>query len=80
VLLHFNVQSYSIFKEQPEIAISILLFFGISVPEAILILGFLIVDFFSFSDSKREVVLDDFRLAHSSLADARLVNPDDTVI
>jgi len=64
VLLHFNVQSYSIFKEQPEIAISILLFFGISVPEAILILGFLIVDFFSFSDSKREVVLDDFRLAH----------------
>lgn len=80
VLLHFNVQPNSVLKEQPEITISILLLFGISVSKAILILGFLVVDFFPFSDSEREVVLDDFGLTHSSLADAGLVNSNDTVI
>jgi hypothetical protein len=70
VLLHFDAQSNSIVKEQPEIAISILLFFGISVSEAVFILGFKIKDFFSFADSKREVVFNDLGLTHSSLTDA----------
>jgi hypothetical protein len=61
VFLHFNSQSYSIVELEPEVTAFVSLGLGVSVPDAVFALNFLLERGSPFCDAKDEVVLQDLR-------------------